>query len=266
MMFASRFLKIIPVTLVAAIAIQQPSENSLSEHPPEKTLAFRWSLGTPALAASPKATPYKPPKRRGPRRTEGAGARGCEGPLEVAMLPLIPDGYAGLTTSGHPTLFWYMPVANEVEVVVTEMRAPAPIVSQRLATNPGIMQFTLPKDSPPLVAGRIYRWSVSMICPGFNRESARPFAQGYIERIETPPEVTQQLATISKTTSLTETLLQKADIYGAAGIWYDTLALVSSAYFANPQDPDLLEARLALLEQVGLTKVVEQEENRLAKP
>ncbi|MBW4523047.1 MAG: DUF928 domain-containing protein [Scytolyngbya sp. HA4215-MV1] len=259
-MFALRFLKIFTVPLASILVVQSLSWHNAAPGAAGQPFSVGLQLGTPALAG------YTPPKRRGPRRTAGAGARGCQGPIEVAMMPLVPDGYAGLTLSGHPTLFWYMPIASEVELVLTEIHAPAPLLDTRLTVQAGITQFTLPKDAPELLVGRNYRWSISMVCPGFNRESARPFAQGYIERIAPPPEVTQQLAAVSKTGSPIENLLQKAEIYGAAGIWYDTLAAVSSAYFVNPQDSSLLDARLSLLEQVGLTKVIEQEKHRLAHP
>lgn len=217
--------------------------------------SFPIRFGAPVLAA-PR---YTPRVRRGPRRTIGTGSRGCEGVLNTAMTPLIPDGHIGLTTAGRPTFAWYMPIANEVEFALVEPGIPKPLLVQRLnITEPGIVQLSLPEDAPELQFDREYRWSLTMICPNLNRFSARPFVQGWISRTNVTPELAQQLKAVQGSGS--DALRQRAQVYAAAGIWYDALATISAAYLQNPTDRTLFEERSLLLEQVGLTKLLEPEQ------
>jgi hypothetical protein len=115
----------------------------------------------------------------------------------------------------------------------------------------GIVQVSMPKELSELVPDREYRWSVTLVCNPA-RPSADAFIHTWIKRVPVTPELTQQLAA---TTSERE----RALTYAQAGLWYDALEAISTAYAANPNDQSILEDRLLLLDQIGLSQVVRQE-------
>lgn len=226
-----------------------------------------WQLGIPSLASERSAkVRYKPPRRPGPKRTNGTGSRGCQGKLATEMMPLVPDGHIGTTTAGHPTFFWYMPTATPVRFALVEPGVPKPIVNQLVEIpTAGIAQFKLPDNKPDLQSGKEYRWSLTMVCPNLNRSSAPPYVQSWIARISPDPALAQQLAALPKGQPATETLRQQAQIYAQAGLWFDALTAISAAHTTNMKDLSLLEERFSLLEQVNLTQVIQQERQRLAQ-
>jgi len=124
----------------------------------------------------------------------------------------------------------------------------------------------LPKDLPELVAGRKYGWSVTLVCNP-RRPSANPYFYSWIERVAATPALDQQLtaATLPSGNASPETLRKRALIYAQAGLWYNSLADISTAVTANPNNSSVQEDFLDLLAQVGLTEVAKQEQQRLAK-
>jgi len=223
---------------------------------------------------------FVPPADKSTRRSQGSGSRGCEESLQENLVTLlIPSKeYIGQTVSGHPTFFWNLsqPVSVPMKFTLMEPGVAKPLyVKQMDSPKVGIIQMELPKDLPELVAGRKYGWSVTLVCNP-RRPSANPYFYSWIERVPATPALEQQLAAATSQTSSPrqtlpsgnaspETLRKRALIYAQAGLWYNSLADISTAVTANPNNSSVQEDFLDLLAQVGLTEVAKQEQQRLAK-
>jgi hypothetical protein len=79
-------------------------------------------------------------------------------------------------------------------------------------------------------------------------------AGGFIERIALPEALRAQLAGAGKA--------RAPFIYADAGLWYDTLAVLSELIDAAPNDPALRQQRASLLAQVGLSDIAEYDMRR----
>ncbi len=213
---------------------------------------------------------FVPPADKSTLRSQGSGSRGCEDSLQENLVTLlIPSkDYIGQTVSGHPTFFWHLsqPVSVPMKFTLREPGVAKPLyVKQVDSPKVGTIQIELPKDLPELVSGRKYGWSVTLECNP-RRPSANPYFYSWIERVPATPVLEQQLAAAtSQTSSPPETLRKRALIYAQAGLWYNSLADISTAVTANPNNSSLQEDFLDLLAQVGLTEVAKQEQQRLAK-
>lgn len=231
---------------------------------------------------------FVPPVTRNPRTSQGAGSRGgCEPssiPAEDLITLLIPSkDYIGQTTSSHPTFFWYLsqPVSLPMQFTLRESGVSQPLYQKQIGSpQPGIIQLEIPKDQKGLVPGRLYGWSVTLVCNS-KRPSLNPFFYSWIERVPTMPALEQKLAVATSNSnaptqtpsaeksygdrnSLLKLLRERASIYAQAGLWYDALAALSKAQIANSSDSYVREDFLSLLDQVGLTEVVKQERQRPA--
>lgn len=213
---------------------------------------------------------YFPPLRPNPRRTQGSGSRGCDQSLAGDLVTLlIPSkDYAGQTTSGHPTFFWYLsqPVSVPMRFSLVEPGVARPLYEKQIdSPQVGMIQVALPKDKPELLTGRQYKWSVTLLC-NTKRPSANPLLISWIERIPTTAALEQQLAAVALNNhSSTQTLRDRAWIYARWGLWYNALATISKAQATNPRDLAIQDDFLSLLEQVGLNQVTAQERQSVAK-
>jgi len=73
-------------------------------------------------------------------------------------------------------------------------------------------------------------------------------------RIDLPDELRGQLVQADKRTS--------ARLYATAGLWYDTIAVLSELIDAVPQDTTLRQQRATLLDQEGLTEAAAYDRQR----
>lgn len=250
------------VTSTALVAVIQSNSPIASSDSTTRYSANNLKLSSPALANPPaKAKPkfrYVPPSRRPPKSTQATGSRGCEQSQlsqPVTLTLLAPNDHDGLTTSGHPTFFWHISAPVTMAFALTERGVVQPLLEQQIEPPAaGIVELKMPPNSPELVPGREYRWSVTLMCNP-DRPSANPFIHTWIERTAPTPELNQQLAAAANDQ-------ERAAIYARSGLWYDALAAISAAYEANPNDQVVLAERLSLLEEVGLTQVATQERQR----
>jgi hypothetical protein len=245
-----------------------------------KTVVVSQATGSPIR--------FVPPVTKNPRTSQGAGSRGgCEQssvPAEDLVTLLIPSkDYIGQTTSSHPTFFWYLSksVSLPMQFTLRESGVSQPLYQKQIdSPQPGIIQLEIPQDRKELVPGKIYGWSVTLVCNS-KRPSLNPFFFSWIERVPTTPALEQKLAlgTSNSNTptqrvlsekssgdrhSLLKTMRERASIYAQAGLWFDALATLSKAQSANSHESFVREDFLSLLNQVGLTEVVKQERQRPA--
>jgi Domain of Unknown Function (DUF928) len=240
-----------PVVGVFNLPLNNTARNSLNE----------LSGVLPAIASTPSPSKfeYNPPERGIPKTTQGTGSRGCTLSEPVTVTLLVPQDHTGQTISAHPSFLWHVSgqTSIPIEFALVEPGIAKPLFVQRMQVEKGgIMQLELPKDLPQLETGRKYRWSISLLCNS-NRPSSNVFVQSWIERVAAKPELSQQLAN-------EKSQLEQAKIYGAAGLWYDALAAISTAYNENPSDRAISQARFSLFDQVGLTQIAASERQPLA--
>lgn len=129
----------------------------------------------------------KPTKSRMKSRAVSAGSRGCDNPnlASAGLRLLIPKDHVGLTTSGHPTFFWYVSTKSAVNVRFTlvDLDEIEPVVDvQQEVQKSGVVKLSLPSQVPELKQGKSYRWTVSLICNP-KRPSQNAYAYSWIERI-----------------------------------------------------------------------------------
>ncbi|MFB2839698.1 DUF928 domain-containing protein [Floridanema evergladense] len=200
---------------------------------------------------------FDPPGSGKPDDSAGGASRGGGCPQEVistggCVIPLIPSNREGLTTTGHPTFFIYLPQNSAQEVffsLVDENNKNIYQTKIPLTGKSGIIQFTLPENAPALEIGKNYQWAfVAIRQQGLRPDS--PGIQGRIRRIETDSILMTQLQNI--------TPLERAALYGKKGIWYETLASLAEARKLQPTDADLVSQWEQLLKSVGLEAIASQ--------
>ncbi len=219
------------------------------------------SLGT--LGAAVAFEP--PPGQDAPKQTAGGGVRGGNCPAtigaEVKGTPLtllLPESGLGLTVADRPTFMAYVPPtsATEVEFTIRDDREEfAYRTKVSIDGKGGVVSVSLPANLPPLEAGKDYMWSVAMVCePGDRLQDV--VAQGYIRRVQPDSNLTSQLANAAP--------LSQADVYGKAGIWFETLNTLAQLRKAQPTNPklaaswqELLESEAVKLEAIAGAELVD---------
>jgi hypothetical protein len=196
------------------------------------------------------ATPvYKPPRRGSPEVRVGGATRGPGDPLP-ALHVLTPD-HIGLTVQAAPVFQWYLskPADVRFEFALINDSSIEPLLELDLGRmhSRGIQQLNLAKHGIELQPGITYQWSVALV-PDEQARSSDVIASGMIERIAIPKGLADRLAGASRR--------EQVNLYAQAGIWYDSLELLSELITEHPADRVLREQRAALLEQVGLPAAV----------
>jgi len=154
-------------------------------------------------------------------------------------------------------LYWYLSqeTRHPVEIILTDRQSVKPLLAIRLnpPLQPGMQPVRLADYNIHLAPGRSYKWSVALV-PDAAQRSHNVMTAGTIERIELPNELRGQLVQANKITS--------ARLYATAGIWYDTIAMLSELIDAAPQDTMLRQQRATVLAQEGLTEAAVYDRQR----
>jgi len=241
-------MRCLAISLLGAAVALAPAAGMAAEENPEPG-------GAPATAASPSETPpvsaaapvYQLPKVGKPRGRIGGGRRGPIGP--AAELHVLVPEHVGQTASAQPSLYWYLagPVAGEVafELALIDATSVDPLVDARLErpASAGIQRVRLADLGVALEPGQEYQWSIAVV-PDPEDHSKDVVASGWIERVPAPEGMQERLGAAGPDGA--------AAVYGAAGLWYDTLDAAYERVRANPDAPTYRQQLAALLEQVGL--------------
>jgi Domain of Unknown Function (DUF928) len=213
------------------------------------------SLGLMPPASAKERIRYKPPALRGPIRTAGTGARGCdlEKASPVTLMPLVPDRHIGLTASARPTFYWYAKGAKTVEFALVQPGNVKPLIDAKVPVNSdGIAKLELPASAPDLKVGQEYRWSVAVACNPKRRSEDIAYTQAIIKRVELSAQQQQQL-------DAAQSAQDKGRIYAEAGLWYNALSTLSQASVSDPANQGVKEDLLSLFDQVSLTNSIAKE-------
>ncbi len=189
---------------------------------------------------------YSPPRRATPRAMVSGGLRGTRGlPKPLALVP----AHVALTSSSSPSLFWWIgavpPAGTTVTLTVATDEEPEPLaeLAVPLPRGAGIQRVRLGDYGVELAPGVEYEWSIAL---GSSPESHAhdQIANGYITRVDDPA-------------SAPVAAPRNASTLAAAGLWYDALAAVSDEVEVRPTDARPRAARDALLQQAGLTGILD---------
>ena len=189
---------------------------------------------------------YVPPRRGAPAVRIGGGTRGI-GKQTLELVVFAPD-HTGLTTKEQPTLYWYTsePVSSKLELTIIKNEKNNPELEQIIATTgsaAGIQSFDLDKTKIQLEKGVEYRWFVSVVA-GENQRSNDIVSSGTIKRIVPGAKLNSALSAANE--------FSRIGTYAQYGIWYDAIDSLMKMTTKSPKDSDLLDMRIALLQQVGL--------------
>ena len=163
---------------------------------------------------------------RGPTTTTGTRSGSCSAEGALAFSSLGPRSMVGLTTQVRPEFSWYITEAEAASPVLFRLLAIDEsgqtniLDSAELLAQPGFMQYQLPETAPPHEVGKDYLWQVIVRCDpeGPSRFLASTLP---LQVVIPDPELTEALIAA-------KTDMERASVYGSAGIWYDALALVTS--------------------------------------
>jgi Domain of Unknown Function (DUF928) len=167
----------------------------------------------------------------------------------VAMLGLMPQNFYGTTISGHPTILVYLPTSGAQEAVFSlkdEERNLRYYVTVPISGQAGVYTFQLPIDTPALEVNTNYQWFVALKREG-SLTPGSPFVDGWIKRIEASPQLATSLAQGD--------VLKQAQAFGAAGVWYDTVASLAALRQQQPDSEAIASHWNELLTSVGLQEI-----------
>ncbi|MBD2329150.1 DUF928 domain-containing protein [Alkalinema sp. FACHB-956] len=156
---------------------------------------------------------FRPKRGRGVvRESTAGGSRNAD-----AILALLPQTFSGLTISARPTFWIYLPASSAKTAIFSlqdEQGQQEYQMTLSIEGKSGVIPITLPAGSPELQVGKNYQW-VLAVAMNDELTPKAPYVDGWIQRVPTPPEMT---------TALTKTQgVQRAEIFGRNGIWYDCL-------------------------------------------
>lgn len=201
---------------------------------------------------------FDPPQDGRPDDTAGGASRDSgrcsQDPVanRPSITPLMPMVNHGFTVAEHPTLFVYIPPTSAKTIFFSLKDEKEDYYYQTTISRPkqaGIVSFKLPADAPPLEVGKRYQWSFVTIC-GERLAVDDPRVEGHIERVALNSDQLTQLKNLS--------LLERAALYGADGIWYDTLSSLAELRRLQPNNTTLATTWENLLKSVGLEAVATQ--------
>jgi hypothetical protein len=240
--------------LIAALGLLIPLPGSAADETGSKAGASS-DTKVQGTEAPKKLPTYTPPLRGTPGGRVAGGTRG-ESDGFPTVLALVPD-HTGLTTQEQPSLYWFLsqPANCSIEFSIIEDKTERPLVEARIGNvvQPGVQCVRLADYGARLKNGVAYQWYVALVTDP-NQRSKDIIAGGEIERIDLQGDVRSKLDKAGKTNAPL--------VYAEAGIWYDAMAAVSELIAAAPDNAAVRSQRVSLLEQVGLTEVVEYEMKR----
>lgn len=224
---------------------------------------------SPKNPSAPKETAtnttrsYRPPKNpTAPRRTGTNGRRGgsCDRNAAGELTPLVPLSHVGQTSSQRPTFVWFVPDRMPYPLQFRLLKSNGQFLYKtEMQSQPGIMQFTLPENLPPLTIGQSYQWQVVLVCNP-QVPSTNVVVAAEIKVVKPDASFQTQLAAAS-------TPQQQSDLYAETGLWYDALAAALKASETAQNQSAVLDllGSLASLEAQSEAQQLKEWSNDLRK-
>ncbi|MBD2559426.1 DUF928 domain-containing protein [Nostoc foliaceum] len=205
--------------------------------------------------------PPPPDDINAPGNRVGGGKRGgCENinkqfakskeKLLTALVPVYPFSNAelvlGLTTSSHPTFWFYVPDVTAVSTEFVLQNEAGQTLYHRtvsLSGTPGVISLSLPSTASSLEIGKRYHWYFNIYC---NLQQPPIFVNGWIKRVEPNAGLKNQLEKA--------TPKQRVALYATNGIWYESLTASAELRSIDPKGT----AWATMLQAVGLNDIVSE--------
>ena len=214
-----------------------------------------------------------------PSRRVAGGTRGPGGPVEEIegsrktqpvireescayhqkpLTAIIPEKLMSITTTGYPSFFFYMPEVEQSQVVEFVLRDEDDnLVYEKTFTttgNSGIISLSIPQSTSlnPLKVNQNYQWYLSIICDAQNR-SKDNVVEGWFKRVaidEVDPSLTSKLNQVAP--------IERAKLYLEAGIWHDALTTVAELKRQYPDNANITNKWINLLQSVGLDNMIQE--------
>lgn len=213
-----------------------------------------------------RAVTFVPPMEEGaPNQTTGGASRNggqClfdlndPGATKLQVTPILPQSNYGMTVSERPTILVYLPEHNAPEGLLTVRNEDRTLHYRTIvpiSKAEGIVALRIPEEAPGLIEGKNYQWYFQLKCKG-KRHPSNPIASGWVKRIE-QNKVASRSQSISVGESAIEPSLEKAASLGAAGVWYDTAAMMLQLRQTLPQDREIADNWAELMNSVELEAI-----------
>jgi hypothetical protein len=209
--------------------------------------------------------PPLPPDLGAPKgRTRGGASRGTctQSQAMHAVLPSQSNRTYDLTTSDHPTLWFYLPERpnpeTRLEFVLQDAADNYIYKTTFIQPNAsaGLISVTVPEQTAPLVANASYNWTLSIQCNP-NRPSQMSFIRGGIQKVA----IALHQASAPHQTSTSSTALKAADrtvtarLFAQQGYWSDAITILAQTLQAQPLDSSATQLWQELLTQSGVTNL-----------
>ncbi len=229
------------------------------------TASARASSGAKALTSNSAPTLevslFAPPADRGAPATVGGASRGTQlcdrvtalQPQDLNINPYPP--YFGVTVAQQPTFFWYFKTPDKyagkaLKFTLMEYDAQSDKTQEIYQAESfypetsGVMAVQIPIE---LEVGKNYQWYLEMEChPGTSNAETQSI-EGWVERIETPSELSSQL-------SGAKTAIELTQVYANAGVWFDALNTLAQERM-TADNPELQAMWQQLLQDIQKTSV-----------
>lgn len=194
-----------------------------------------------------------------PKSASSGGATRTEDLPAITLL--VPEDGAK-TFSSRPTFYWYIASpspeqaasttgtnvdatkesSNQVRFILregyTKNAKPLFITEGKIDKLAGLYKFTLPENSPELVAGKVQRWQIRWHA---NETSPQINVSATIRRDDD--------LVVAKAIADAKTDLEKARIFTKNAYWYDAIDAYTNWLIKNPQDKTARTERQDLLKQ-----------------
>ncbi|MDJ0730103.1 MAG: DUF928 domain-containing protein [Crocosphaera sp.] len=185
---------------------------------------------------------FVPPNGDRPKDSQGGASRDdgkCpqdDKALNPYLTAVVPANVQRLTLQSQPSIFVYIPQTTAKKAFFSLQDHKNGQHYQTflpLEKKGGIVKVDLPADAPSLVVGNDYQWSFVMLC-GDKLLPDDPAVTGTIRRVNPGENVTSQLKDWQQNPSL-----EKADLLGKAGLWYDMLTVLMALKREQPNNVQL---------------------------
>lgn len=189
-----------------------------------------------------------------PDRRVGGGTRG-DREIYGLPVPLVPQNNQGLTGSGNPTFFFYVPKTQQPQmgefILVDEKEEVIYQTTFRNNGNSGVVGIELPANvaTKSLEIGQKYRWFFAII-PNPNDRENDLAVTGSIERVEVDPSLRERLKNPDP--------LVRADIYAENKLWYDAIATLAQLRRTRPNDATVAAKWAQLLQSANLNEIARE--------
>ena len=197
---------------------------------PSHPFPFAIALAFAAIASPVSAATFVPPEGSSPQETVGGASRtgdSCPEDPERAntLVALVPSLDRVYTVDNRPTIFVYVSETSATQAYFSledDEYTPLAHFTVPVPEGGGLVAVPVPEDAAAeMETGQEYRWLFTLKCN--NRiQAGYPLVAGRIDLYDGEPPTPE--------TSPREV----AHAYGQAGIWYDGLEILISAWQSDP--------------------------------